>query len=139
MALPTSNEAKAFYRCALMRCDDAAILLNAGQTTGAVYLAGYAVECVLKALLLSRVTAARRTEILATFRGSRAHDFEWLRSRYLMEGGARFPREITEALTLVGVWSTDLRYLPRNLKTHEAAPFIEAAKLIVNWVEERRF
>lgn len=137
--MPASNEARVFYRCALMRCDDAAILLNAGQTTGAVYLAGYAVECTLKALVLSRVTAAQRSEVLKLFRGHLAHDYEWLRTLYRAKGGAPFPREITEALTLVGDWSTDLRYLPRTLKDHEARSFVDTAKMIVAWAEKTRF
>ena len=102
MAVPASSEARLFYRCALQRQEDAQILLDRGErTTGAVYLAGYAIECILKALLLSAVAPAIQAEMLRFFRGVRAHDYEWLRNQYLQNGGARFPREVNEAFTLV--------------------------------------
>ena len=44
MAIPGYPEARLFYRCAFQRFDDAQVLLRADHTTGAVYLAGYAVD-----------------------------------------------------------------------------------------------
>jgi hypothetical protein len=37
-----------------------------------------------------------------------------------MNGGARFPRDITQHFTLVNDWSTDLRYTPRSVRGDEA-------------------
>lgn len=56
---------------------------------------------MLKALVLMAVPAAARSDLLKSFRGSKAHEYEWLRSLYLINGGARFPREITQHFTLV--------------------------------------
>ena len=70
--------------------------------------------------------------MLYSFRGARAHDYEWLRSQYFQNGGARFPRNVNEAFTLVNDWSTDLRYLPRTLKTNEAKAFLSAASSILH-------
>ena len=56
MAVPASSEARLYYRCAFQRQEDAQILLRADRTTGAVYLAGYGRECILKALVLSALT-----------------------------------------------------------------------------------
>jgi hypothetical protein len=54
MSVPKSNEARRFFRAAGARYSEAFFLLeNSGFTTAAVYLAGYAVECMLKALVLS--------------------------------------------------------------------------------------
>ena len=75
--------------------------------------------------------------MLNSFRGARAHDYEWLRARYLEHGGARFPREITEAFTLVNDWSTDIRYLPRTLRAEEADGFLAAAERIIHWADGR--
>jgi hypothetical protein len=137
MAIPASSEARLYYRCALQRHEDALILLKADRTTGAVYLAGYGIECILKALVLSSLAPAARAQMLASFRGSRAHDYEWLRTQYLENHGARFPREITESFTLVNDWSTDMRYLPRTLKPDEAEGFLVAARNIIDWVDGR--
>ena len=136
---PASPEARLFYRCGHRRFADARILLAAGKdhTTGAVYLADYGIECMLKALLLATLSPAARLAMLTSFRGAKAHDLESLRTRYLQSGGARFPPEVNKALTLVSVWSTDLRYLPKTLKTEEAVGFVKAAEQILLWADGR--
>jgi hypothetical protein len=91
----------------------------------------------LKALVLSALTPAVRVAMLTSFRGARAHNYEWLRTQYLQYGGARFPREITRAFTLVNDWSTDMRYLPRTLKADEAEGFLSAAENIIRWADGR--
>lgn len=137
MAVPHSKEARRFYRCALQRHEDALILLLASHTTGAVYLAGYGVECILKALVLDGLTPLERQAMLDSFRGSRAHDFQWLRDKYLLNRGSRFPPNVSEAFTLVKDWSTDMRYQPESLKRDEAESFLTAAEIIIDWADER--
>lgn len=137
MAIPTSIEARLYYRCAFQRYDDAQILLRAAHTTGAVYLAGYGVECVLKALILAHLAPVTRTKLLEAFRGTRAHDYGWLRTQYLEAGGPRPPRTIALDFSLVNDWSTDLRYLPRTLSTEDAEGFLAATGRILRWADER--
>jgi len=48
MGLPRAPEAQRYDRAAQHCLEDAQLLLTWGRTTGAVYLAGYTVECVLK-------------------------------------------------------------------------------------------
>ena len=91
MGIPSSSEARRFYRCALQRYEEARVLRKADLTTGAVYLGGYAIECALKALILDAVPRAKRTDTLSSFRGNLAHDYEWLRYKYRSLGGASFP------------------------------------------------
>ena len=55
MAIPRGPEARLFYRCAIQRHEESVVLLEAGYTTGALYLAGYSVECILKSLVLAGV------------------------------------------------------------------------------------
>lgn len=137
MATPASPDARLYFRCALQRYDDAQVLLQARHTTGAVYLGGYGIECVLKALILSQSAPGSRGRIMDSFRGSLAHDFEWLRSIYLRIGGARFPREVGQDFTLVEAWSTDLRYLPRTIELPDAAVFLSATERILTWANGR--
>lgn len=107
------------------------------MTTGAVYLAGYAIECILKALVLDAATDVKRAEVLSTFRGNLAHDYEWLRTRYLSSGGAAFPREVTRGFALVADWSTELRYVPRGISPKDADAFLKATETILDWAKER--
>lgn len=137
MGIPRSKEARLFYRCAFQRYEDAQILARAERTTGAVYLAGYGIECILKALILSTLTPAKRAAMLRSFRGAIAHDYEWLRTQYFLNGGARFPRDVNQDFTLVNNWSTDLRYTPRTIKIDEAEGFLAAAANIIRWADER--
>jgi hypothetical protein len=137
LAIPGHPEARLFYRCAFQRFDDAQVLLRADHTTGAVYLAGYAVECILKALVLMTIPLAGRPAMFQTFRGQRAHDFEWLRTQYYQNGGPRFPREINESFTLVNVWSTDLRYVAGSLRDEESEGFLAAAANIMRLADGR--
>jgi hypothetical protein len=135
MALPASSEARVYRRCAFQRHEEARILLKATKTTGAVYLAGYGIECILKALVLTAVPEGERIEIMKSFRGGKAHEYEWLRSLYLTKGGARFPPEITRHFTLANDWSTDLRYMPRSVRPEEAEAFLEASESIIQWAD----
>ena len=111
---------------------------KAGQmTTGAVYLAGYGVECILKALILNLLTEAKQKKMLESFRGSKAHDFKWLRAQYFLGGGARFPSDVAKDFTLVSDWSTDLRYVPTKLKSREMDRFLAAVEKILIWSKGR--
>jgi HEPN domain-containing protein len=137
MATPASPDARLYYRCAFQRYEEAEVLFKAEYTTGAVYLAGYGIECILKALVLMTVPASFRLDTLKSFRGGKAHEYEWLRSLYLTNGGGRFPREITQHFTLVNDWSTDLRYTPRSVRDEEAEAFVASAVAIIRWADGR--
>lgn len=137
MATPALPDARLFYRSAVQRYEDAQILLDANRTTGAIYLAGYGIECILKALVLSALPPASRAAMFDSFRGAKAHSDVWLKAQYMECDGARFPREINEAFTLVQQWTTDLRYLPRTLKKGDATAFLAAAAEIILWADDR--
>lgn len=138
MGVPSSSHARLFYRCAFQRFDEAGILRRAEQRTiGCVYLAGYAIECMLKALVLSRLNKKGQDEMLHSFRGGKAHDFEWLRQQYYQNGGDRFPSGINRKFNLVSSWSTDLRYIPGKLTESEIDSFLAATEEILQWADRR--
>ena len=137
MPLPRAPEARPFYQSAKQRFEDAQFLLEAGRTTGAVYLAGYSVECVLKALILATVAPGERGETVASFRGTKAHDYDWLKARYFRHGGPPFPSVVSKHFTLVNSWTTDLRYRAGAARLTEAETFLRAAKAIVDWADGR--
>jgi len=137
MAIPGNRDARLFYRCAFQRYEEARILLEAGYTTGALYLAGYGVECILKSLIVMSLPAPRRAEARAWFRGQRGHDLEGLRTLYLTQGGARFPQDINKHFIQVDVWSTDLRYTAGTVKVDEAEAFLASSVAIIRWADGR--
>lgn len=135
MALPQQAEARLYYRAAKQRFEDAKLLLNAQRTTGAVYLAGYTVECYLKALILSGVASRLREQLLETFRGRLGHDVTWLARLYRDHVRKVIPREVSRHLTRLTEWSTDLRYETGALKKRDAKEFLESVFAIANWAE----
>jgi hypothetical protein len=83
MGRPQSHFALRFYLTAFPRFEDAEVLSNSqpSRTTGAVYLAGYSVECISKALVLSVTPKGllKKTEEAITH-GAEGHDLESLAS-----------------------------------------------------------
>ncbi|MCO6457219.1 MAG: HEPN domain-containing protein [Pirellulaceae bacterium] len=138
MGLPTAQEARPFYRAGKQRFEDARLLLHqAERTTGAIYLAGYGVECLLKALILSVVPAAQRQAMEANFRGARAHNYDWLKARYFENRGAQFPTEVSKAFALVNTWDTEWRYRAGTAPRRDAEAFLESAEQIIIWADGR--
>jgi HEPN domain-containing protein len=137
MGIPSERSARRFYRAAAMRWEDAQFLLESERTTAAVYLAGYCVECVLKALILSQAPAGEREAVLDTFRGATAHKYDWLRFLYKEHGGPPLPKEITEAFRIVEDWGTELRYQPGTIPVDDAEAFLTAVRRIWDWADGR--
>ena len=137
MSIPKSPDARRYYRCADLRLIEARILRKADQTTGAVYLAGYGVECMLKSLILEILPANKRKGMLDSFRTHLAHNFDWLRNQYRLNRGVPFPGNVARNFTLVSGWSTELRYNPSSIDPDEADIFLDAAEEIIRWADGR--
>jgi hypothetical protein len=137
MGLPQALEARLYYRAGKQRFEDSQFLLREQRTTGAVYLAGYTVECLLKALILASVAPGLRRELLGELRGIRAHNIEWLGALYRRHVGAAIPRDITRHLSRVASWSTDLRYATGSVKSREADEFMESVVAIATRADGR--
>jgi HEPN domain-containing protein len=137
LAIPSSRDARLFYRAAYQRREDAQYLLENDRTTAAIYLAGYSVECIFKSLIVATVSDGERPGVIASFRGRVAHDFDWLRRAYLERSGASIPLVVARNLTRVNSWTTDLRYNPGTSKRSEAEAFLLAADNVIQWADGR--
>ena len=137
MSTPTSPIPRRFYRVAYQRLEEAEVLYDAGYSVGSVYLAGYAVECMLKALILNSITQKDQETIETEFRGQRAHQYEWLRHRYAQTNAPLLPAPISESLTFVSTWETSLRYQPGLGDPKDATRFIKEVKKILDWADNR--
>jgi len=137
MAMPKSQAAKKFYRAAFQRWDEATVLMNAKRTTGAVYLAGYTVECMLKALILAATPEKDHAAVVLSFRGVWAHSFDELRYRYRKADGPRFPANIHKSFVRVSTWSPHRRYATDQVRLPDAAEFLASVKRILEWADGR--
>lgn len=146
MGMPRTQKARQYYRCAIQRLDEAKILARAVETIGPVYLLGYAVECILKALIFHELDEHEHKKMERSFRESgHGHNFSWLRQQYHLGNKERFiptkqpalPVGILPDFTHVTEWTTELRYNPRHLKDDEFDDFLAATVRIVKWATGR--
>ncbi|HVS35867.1 MAG TPA: hypothetical protein VMS17_09815, partial [Gemmataceae bacterium] len=91
----------------------------------------------LKALLLASVASSLGRRLLREFRGSRAHNIEWLGALYRRHVGAMIPRDVTRHLSRVASWSTDLRYATGWIKRRDADQFLESVVAVSAWADGR--
>ncbi len=136
MGMPNHADARLYYRVAYQRLEEGQLLERLGQANASIYLTGYAVECILKALLLTVTAVGKRPEAARMFRGSRGHDLLWLHEQ-LRVRKVLPPCQVREDLLLVSTWSTELRYEPGPGDLSEARRFMSATKRIVDWAKGR--
>jgi HEPN domain-containing protein len=138
MGIPHDKDARRFYRVAAQRMEDAGYLLDAARSTASVYLAGYCVECLWKALIIVQAGKDKKQHVLEQFRGAGAHNFDFLRSLYDKLGGTMPPKKdksLVSAFIIAGSWTTDLRYDPGTMSGEDAEEFLAAARRIWDWAD----
>jgi HEPN domain len=131
------REVQRFYRVAAQRFEEAEYLFKGERYAAAIYLGGYAVECSLKALILSLVPRTRQTEVAEAFRGGGWHRFERLKDDYMARGGASFPIAIARSFSYVSRWTVESRYVPGERPLREAKLFLDSTKSILEWINGR--
>jgi hypothetical protein len=122
---------------------DAEVLLGAQRWLGAMYLAGYAVECLLKSKLMKRFQCHDLEELEKHLREKRLmRDRETVFSHQLyllmqLTGALdrlRMNREAWLAFATVNAWVPAWRYSPMSRSKQEASTFVDAVKLVTHWI-----
>lgn len=137
MAIGKTPLAKKFFRAALRRFETARFLIDKGEyTTDAVYLGGYALECMFKSLILSSEAEHLNRKTVKHFkdRGARSHDYDSLREQ-LAHRGILFPPFIVRILADVNWWTTSLRYDPVVLRRRDAESFLRNVEKLMTWIK----
>lgn len=129
--------AREFLKAALQRLTTAeAIFKSLRITLEAQYIAGYAVECALKALILEYTAEADRPDVLYRLtHGAASHRQEVLLER-LKDLGVRLTPELAQRMRRFD-WTTALRYGTGRLDTGETKAVLRTARMIYNWAEEQ--
>ena len=114
---------------------------------GAVYLAGYAVECALKAYIITRAGTETFSEAPQTngaagddlFRGKRSHNLKLLLDASGLEAGLDLSPSLGKAWAYCRKWTTDHRYDPKMWTTRiDAKKSVDAMARFSAWVDEQR-
>src|SRR5205809_766283 len=125
---------KDFLRAALQRLTVAAFLQSHGYNLDATYLAGYAIECSLKAVILQLTPPAARQRTLALITAGAAMHRPEVLAPLLKALGEPVPLDLVKKYRRFA-WTTALRYETGRKRTGEARGFLKAAKATYDWAE----
>ncbi|MBC8236237.1 HEPN domain-containing protein [bacterium] len=130
MARPLESK-NVLLQSAYERLRDARVLVRRGNKryTGAVYLGGYVIECLLKAA----ICVEQRTERLPV--KYRTHELESL----LETTGYRptMTPEIAAKFRVIVGWNVQLRYQGRQYQANDARTFLTYVEVIRKWLLEK--
>ncbi|MCC6126535.1 MAG: hypothetical protein IT426_16365 [Pirellulales bacterium] len=124
-----------FQRASEQRFTVAEFLLEQRDySLDAFYLAGYSVECILKALVMYRTPEMNRKAAFQRLKGgAKMHYPEHLKEE-LKNLGHPIPNEIVKGFRRFG-WSTDLRYEHGHWPVGEVRGYLKVAKKTIDWVK----
>ncbi len=125
------------------RLADARVLFNASRHRGAMYMAGYAVECLLKTKLLHIYDCnnlreleelLRQRSILPTNRTVFTHQLEDLLR--LTPGYNRLKRntDVWHSFHEINRWTPHWRYTPKQATRQEAIEFMTDIENVMHWI-----
>ena len=140
MGTPKNKHARRYYRVAKQRLAEAGLILEKLALPAAVeYLSGYAVECVLKALLIVLVPESERPDdwerIVEWIKKDFGHDLRDLRDE-VQRRGLRLPKSESDSLKFViENWKPESRYVPGLGEMAHARKFVAAVHKVVQWAD----
>jgi len=126
------------------RLDDARALFNAGRWRGTMYMAGYAVECLLKTKLMQMYSCRTLHELedelqrrgaLAEHATVFTHHLELLLRLTQRFEQLRQHRMLWPQFALVNRWIPAWRYTADMANRQDAADFLEAVAQTMQWLE----
>lgn len=130
-------------KASLKRSIDAAVLMQHGRWLGAMYLAGYAVECRLKAKLMEIMDVWSLDELEGAiekrmgFRPNlRTHEISVLMTLldHLVACNSRMSVEIRKAYGLCTMWNSQFRYSPVDSSEIECRKFFNAVEKLNRFI-----
>lgn len=132
------------FKSSIHRWEDAHALLNAARWRGAMYLAGYSIECLLKAKLMRMFGCSnlvdleeelQRRNLLAVHGTIFIHHLEVLLR--LAKGTERLRQNPTlwPLFNIVNRWIPGWRYNPDLSNQNDAVDYLEAVDNLRRWID----
>ena len=134
MSLDANPDSRVYHFAAVHRFEDAQILLKNRRPNGSIYLAGFAIECILKALILANSTPRQRAKLRDRLKKEFGHDLEALRKE-AGRRGIHMPRNVMDAFRRLNTWDNNNRYDPRLQSAEDAQTLFEAAETVISWAK----
>jgi HEPN domain-containing protein len=126
------------------RHDDARALFNAVRWRGAMYIAGYSAECLLKTKLMRMFGCSHLRELEDVLRDRGAlsgratvftHELELLLDLTKRINVMRQNAEVWKQFNLVNRWMPAWRYSADQSCREDAEDFLESIQGVLNWIE----
>jgi len=131
-------------KASIHRFDDAHALLNAARWRGAMYLAGYSIECLLKAKLMQRFRCnhlrdleeeLQRRNLLTADAAVFTHQLEILLRLTGAIDRLRTNLLLWPLFNLVNRWMPAWRYNPDLANRQDAEDYVSAVEQVRRWLE----
>lgn len=123
-----------FRRAAEQRFTTAEFLWNRDYTLDALYLAGYAVECILKSMVMHFTPEIDQESTFQRLKsGAKMHYPEQLKEE-LKDLGYPMPPELVKSFRRFD-WSTNLRYESGRRPRGEVRGYLKLAQRTIDWVK----
>jgi len=140
-----SKEVKRFWHAARQHYEVARTLAEFGgdkafRSVGAyhaVYIGGYAVECGLKALYLSRVPVPRQAAEIDGRLKDLGHNLIGLSESIATRFGVAMPRDVRVRFRerVAPGWDVTMRYYAGQRSRRDAEEFLGAVKAVLDWID----
>jgi len=126
--------ARHFRRAGEQRFTTAEFLLERGYPLDALYLAGYAVECTLKSVIMHFSPEEALEETFIRLKsGAKMHYPEHLKAE-LADLGHPLPLDLVKGFRRFD-WSTSLRYESGRRPPSEVRGYLKVAKRTMDWAQ----
>lgn len=120
-----------FRVVARLRLEDASVLLDQRRHQGAIYLAGYALECLLKYAI------TRRQGDIYLSAKFETHDLDELLLAAGLLPALQSARSIHAIYSeFAELWTVELRYRPKSITPKEASRLYEQVEEIYDWIND---
>ena len=131
-------------RASHQRLEDAKALLRAARWRGAMYIAGYAVECLLKTKLMQVYDCQNLRELEGVLQSRSAlpiggtiftHQLETLFKLTPSYHRLQQNQDMLSLFNVVNRWAPKWRYVSKQTTRDEAFFFINAIEQVMHWID----
>ena len=119
---------------AAQRLVDARVLPEADRCVGAMYLAGFALECALKCAICEKKGVRKLQDRHPEFVSARGHGRQLLLDHSGLEG--RMLPGLHEDFVKIRSWNVGVRYNSATGNHKDAKAFVDRCDCVKEWIEE---
>jgi len=134
MSLNSNPDSRLYHLLSQHRFEEAVVLFENRKTNGCSYLAGFAVECILKSLILANSTPNERPKLRLRLIHVFGHKLEDLQ-KAAGRRGLHMESRVREEFCRINTWDNNDRYDPKLRSMADANVLLHAAEVVIRWAQ----